>query len=76
MRHQEPGSTQAQQRESPSSDFNGCPRKSDPWARAGSGRGLRGASTRGSMRFLPACETLEVEIASLEGLDDEFLADF
>lgn len=53
--------------QSPSSDFNGCPRKNDPWARVGSMQGLRGASIRGSMPFLPACETLGVEIAFLEG---------
>lgn len=44
-----------------------APEKNDPWARVGSMQGLRGASIRGSMPFLPARETLGVEIAFLEG---------
>ena len=55
---------------SPSSGFCGCPckKKNDPWARVDSELGgLRGASTQGSMLFLPAWETLGVEIASSEG---------
>lgn len=44
-----------------------APEKNDPWARAGSVGDLKGASMKGSMPFLPACEVLRVEIAFLEG---------
>lgn len=44
-----------------------APEKNDLWARTDRVRGLKGASVKGSISFLPTCEVLQVEIAFLEG---------